>query len=72
MSDTALFCLPLEAPSMLVCVICSQKAAESDSYLVESWQTLLNATKIRNHCLIIDAANGLGEREYPKIYYHRM
>ena len=66
----------METPSKLLCIICSQKAAESDSHLVspvsyKSWQTLLNAAKIRNHSLIIDAANGLGEREFPKIYYHR-
>ena len=62
MSDTSLFCLPIDK--------------NGDSHLVspvsyKSWQTLLNAAKIRNHSLIIDAANGLGEREFPKIYYHR-
>ena len=52
------------------------KNNEKDSYLVspqtyESWQTLLEAAKIRNHNLIMDAAKQLGDKELPKIYYHR-
>lgn len=42
------------------CIICTQKN-EKDSSLVspqtyESWQTLLEAAKIRNHNLIMDDA----------------
>lgn len=57
------------------CIICTQKA-EKDDHLTSpqtyaSWQTLLDAAKIRSHDPIVDIAKTQVEKEVPKIYYHR-
>ena len=60
------------------CIICTQKSPsnERDDRLVspqtyESWQTLLEAAKIRSHEPIIGIAKHLIEKEVPNVYYHR-
>ena len=57
------------------CIICTLKA-EKDNHLVspqtcESWQTLIEAAKIRCHDPIIDIAKYQVEKKVPKMYYHR-
>lgn len=58
-----------------LCIICLQKFENEDRSVspqaYESWQTLLEAAKIRCHAPIIDVAKQLGTNEFPKIYYHR-
>ena len=57
------------------CIICAA-SNKRDDHLVspqtyESWQTLLEAAKVRSHHPIIDVAKHLGDKEVPKMYYHR-
>ena len=51
----------------------SQKADDTLTTLADnkSWQTLLNAAKIRNHGPIIEIAQFFDEEEFPKVTYHR-
>ncbi len=64
------------------CIICTKKA-ESDDHLVtiltheswqtlhESWQTLHEAAKIRSYTPITELDKQLGDKEIPRIPYHR-
>ena len=57
------------------CIICTKKA-ESDDCLVtlqtyESWQTLHEAAKIRIYTPIMELDKQLGDKEIPRIHYHR-
>jgi len=38
---------------------------------LNSWNTLLNAAKIRNHASILDLAGYMTSKEIPRVYYHR-
>ena len=49
---------------------------EDDEHLVspqsyDSWLTLLEAAKVRNHAPNLDIAKQLEDEEIPKIFYHR-
>lgn len=57
------------------CII-HHASSGSDTHLVcpktyESWLSLLEASKVRNHTAVLEVAQSLGEKEIPKIYYHR-
>ena len=57
------------------CIICTKKA-ESDDRLVtlqtyESWQTLHEAAKIRIYTPIMELDKQFGDKEIPRIHYHR-
>ena len=59
------------------CIICTKKA-ESDDHLpvvtlqtYESWQTLHEAAKIRSYTPIMELDKQLGDKEIPRIHYHR-
>ena len=57
------------------CIICTKKA-EIDDRLVtlqtyESWQTLHEAAKIRSYTPIMELDKQLGDKEIPRIHYHR-
>ena len=57
------------------CIICTKKA-ESDDRLVtlqtyESWQMLHEAAKIRIYTPIMELDKQLGDKEIPRIHYHR-
>lgn len=58
------------------CILCAQKSKEDDSPLLcpknhESWLTLLDAARVRQHSAILDIAEQLGDKEVPKLSYHR-
>ena len=58
------------------CIIHQTVSTEDDDHLVSlqkynSWLTLLEAAKVRNHSAILDVAKQVKEGEIPKIFYHR-
>ena len=58
------------------CIIHMTASKEDDEHLVspqsyDSWFTLLEAAKVRNHAPILDIAKQLEDKEVPKIFYHR-
>lgn len=58
------------------CIIHQDTSKEDDDHLVSpqdyaSWETLLEAAKVRKYAPILDVAKELGEKEVPRIYYHR-
>ena len=59
------------------CIIHQQTSKDDeDEHLVnpkdyDSWQTLLEAAKVRNHTPILDIAKDLRENDVPTIHYHR-
>ena len=58
------------------CIIHMTASKEDDEHLVspqsyDSWFTLLEAAKVRNHAPILDIAKQLEGKEVPKIYNHR-
>ena len=57
------------------CIICTQKPGKDDHLVSpetgESWQTFLEAAKIRSHDPVMDIVKHQVEKEIPKIYYHR-
>jgi hypothetical protein len=57
------------------CII-HQTVSDEDEHLVSpqsynSWLTLLEAAKVRNHAPVLDIAKELADQEVPKIFYHR-
>lgn len=58
------------------CIIHQETAKEDNDRLVtpqdyQSWKTLFEAAKVRNYSPILDIAKELGEKDIPRIYYHR-
>lgn len=57
------------------CII-HQISSEPDGHLISpqdynSWQTLFEAAKLRNHVPLLEIARHLGDKEIPQIAYHR-
>ena len=58
------------------CLIHMTASKKDDEHLVspqsyDSWLTLLEAAKVRNHAPILDIAKQLEDEEVPKIFYHQ-
>ncbi len=58
------------------CIICTQKSKEDNDHLLspkkyESWLTLLDAARVRQYAPTLDIAGQLGDKEFPKLSYHR-
>ena len=54
---------------MIHCTDSSDAIVTLDSY--SSWQTLLNAARIRNHATILEISNEVQGEEVPFVQYHR-
>ena len=58
------------------CMIHHPEAKEDDQQLIspktyDSWLTLLEAAKVRNHTPTLEIAKEVEGQEIPKIFYHR-
>ena len=64
-----------QGPAKKLCII-HQAVSDEDEHLIspqshDSWLTLLEAAKVRNHVPILDVAKTLEDKEVPIMFYHR-